>query len=300
MSSSNQNPLNQKYINAIEELKSHYQQLNKYLKSLQQQYITTMQQPQSATQKLPDPQQLQNHINQLINAYAQAAQKFMSVPQPPIIMSKDVLDGLLLRTKKNSEMINETVGRYDNLDKIQKRIYEQVNKTEQENSMNDKNNLNEMNQFNQMNNINTINEMNNQMNTINNMNEMNQINEMKVDGTTNETQKTAIDYLNEQDVDGLVNELLDWNNVAIIVNEQRTDDSIMLLSGALKKNTNDANKIEEICECFMAFLNMTQLSPMALSQMNDAVMEVIPSPAVSEEETPAILDVFQFIHAPKQ
>ena len=68
----------------------------------------------------------------------------------------------------------------------------------------------------------------------------------------------------------------------------------------LKKNKNDANKIEEICECFMAFLNITQLSPMAVSQMNDAVMEVIPSPAVSEEETPAILDVFQFIHTPKQ
>ena len=65
-----------------------------------------MQQPQSLTQKLPDPQQLQNHINQLINAYALAAQKFMSVPQPPIIVSKDVLNGLLLRTKKNSEMIN--------------------------------------------------------------------------------------------------------------------------------------------------------------------------------------------------
>ena len=147
--------------------------------------------------------------------------------------------------------------------------------------------------------IQPLNQLNtNEMNTLNNEQ---QINEIHPNGEHNENiQKNAIDYLNENDIDGLVNELLDWNNVTILVNAQRTDDCIMLLSGELKKNENYSNKIEEICECFMAFLNITQLSPMAVSQMNDAVMEVIPSPAVSEEETPAILDVFQFIHTPKQ
>ena len=58
-----------------------------------------------------------------------------------------------------------------------------------------------------------------------------------------------------------------------------------------------SNKIEEICEGIMAFINTVKLSPFALSTIDGAITETIPSKAVSEEATPAILDVYDALHS---
>ncbi|EDR27122.1 hypothetical protein EDI_209300 [Entamoeba dispar SAW760] len=181
-----------KFQKAKEELQNHYQQLNKYLRSLQQSYLTAMQQP--TQHPLPSPQMLQNHINQLINAYAAASQKLASAPQPPVIICREMLDTFIERTKANADFINEITKKYEELEERQKQIIQQIN-------------------------------------------------DVKIKQT--ET-KSIIDNLNENNIDEFINQLLDWNNAQVIVKLNKTEEAILLLCDALKKNSTNSQKIEDI------------------------------------------------------
>ncbi|EAL45946.1 hypothetical protein EHI8A_215590 [Entamoeba histolytica HM-1:IMSS-B] len=233
-----------KFHKAKEELQNHYQELNKYLRSLQQTYLMAMQQP--TQYHLPNPQMLQNQINQLVNAYAAASQKLAFAPQPPAIICREILDTFIKQTKANADFINEITKKYKELEERQKQILQQINNVQ-----------------------------------------------IKQKGT-----KSIIDNLNENNIDEFINQLLDWDNAQIIVKLNKTEEAILLLCDALKKNSSNSQKIEDICEGIMAFISMTLLSPIAVSQLSDVISQVILSPAVSEEATPAIIDVYDALQVP--
>ncbi|ELP85820.1 hypothetical protein EIN_281910 [Entamoeba invadens IP1] len=216
----------------------HYQQLIKHLKTLQQTYLNAMQQP--SQQQLPDPQQLQNHINLLVSSYAAACQKLAAAPQPPLVICRETLDMFIERTKANTESIEETMKKYEQLEQRQKQIIQQINTM----------------------------------------------------AATKTERKTVIDYLEEGDEDNFISQIVEWENVKLLIDNDLTEKAILFLSENLLKHINETQKIEDICEGIMGFVKMTTFTPTAYYHLYDAIVKTIKSPAVSAEGTPAILDVY--------
>ncbi|KAL7719371.1 Uncharacterized protein QTN25_003092 [Entamoeba marina] len=109
--------------------------------------------------------------------------------------------------------------------------------------------------------------------------------------------KNILDYLAERDCVNFVKELIDWENALMVIEEGKSDDAIILLSDALLACENDLVFIEDVGEGIMAFLGAVDLQQQTMTKLETAIGVTLNTKECSTEQTPAIIDAYNFLRS---
>ena len=276
MNSTSEDRYSEQYRRAIDELRSHNQQIIKHLKEMQQSYIAFAQQP-SASTKLPSTQAVQEYVDKLVDSYENACNKLLNTPIPPFLIYREVLNKIIERTQQNYTQIKELTRDYENIKDRQQRIVERVSQTVPSKTTKSPSQTAPSKQATQ--------------GTVAQCAEGPA--QAGVDPSYQLRAKELMDYLNMRDVDRFIETIADWGVAHAFIQKYGTSEAVPFLCNSLSKSGSDADKMELIAEALVSFISIgPSLPPADIETIHQTAASVIQSPCVSEGKTPALIDLY--------